>query len=212
MRVRNAVVPVCVNLGKTRTKVRPFRRIFFPRLESSIGPKPSRGFQITLRHTTLGVIALDEWSVLRRDLWLTTHNTYKEQISTPPAGIEPTISANERLQTRSLARSPGSAVYKSNRKLNIWVFMQTLSNTMYGVQTSNIVTCLAVSQHQVCWLIFLNAILASANCNTHTAVYLSWKSNSCPQEMNEWIIMELMQWYDIQWSNFLIPALVSACR
>ena len=37
---------------------------------------------------------------------------------------------------------------------------------MYGVQMSNIVTCLAVPQHPVCWLTFLNAILASAKCNT----------------------------------------------
>jgi hypothetical protein len=35
-----------------------------------------RGFMIALRHTTLGRTPLDEWSAPRRDLYLTTHNTY----------------------------------------------------------------------------------------------------------------------------------------
>jgi hypothetical protein len=42
------------------------------------------GFEITLRHTTLGRIPLDEWSARRRDLYLRTkHNTHKRQISMP---------------------------------------------------------------------------------------------------------------------------------
>ena len=42
---------------------------------------------------TLGRTPPDEWSVRRRDLYLTTHSTHNKQISTPPVGIEPTISA-----------------------------------------------------------------------------------------------------------------------
>jgi hypothetical protein len=47
------------------------------------GPEPPqyRDFTITLRHTTLGTTPLDEWSVRRRDLYLTTHNTLKRQTS-----------------------------------------------------------------------------------------------------------------------------------
>jgi hypothetical protein len=41
------------------------------------------GFTITLRHTTLGRTPLDEWSALRRYLYLTTHDTHKRQTSMP---------------------------------------------------------------------------------------------------------------------------------
>ena len=42
---------------------------------------------ITLRHTTGGRTPLDEWSASRRDLYLTTHNTYKETHIHAPGGI-----------------------------------------------------------------------------------------------------------------------------
>ena len=44
------------------------------------------------RHATVGRTPLDEWSIRRRDLYLTTHN---RQTSFPPVGSEPTISAGE---------------------------------------------------------------------------------------------------------------------
>jgi hypothetical protein len=47
-----------------------------------------RGFTITLRQTIFCRIPLNEWHVRRRDLCLTTHNTYKRQTSTAPAGLE----------------------------------------------------------------------------------------------------------------------------
>ena len=37
------------------------------------------GFTITLRHTTLGRTPLDEGSARRRDLYVTTHNTYDKE-------------------------------------------------------------------------------------------------------------------------------------
>ena len=37
--------------------------------------------------TTVGRIPLDEWSVHRRDLYLTAHNIHNRQISMPPGGI-----------------------------------------------------------------------------------------------------------------------------
>jgi hypothetical protein len=58
-------------------------------------------------HNRVGRTPLDEWSALRRDLYLTTHNTHNRQISTPPVGFEPTISAGERPQT---SRPLGSAL------------------------------------------------------------------------------------------------------
>ena len=55
--------------------------------------------------STVGRTSLDEWSARRRDLYLTTHDTNNRQISMPPGGFEPTISAGERPQATSLLRS-----------------------------------------------------------------------------------------------------------
>jgi hypothetical protein len=46
------------------------------------------------RHTTVDRTSLAKWSARHRDLYLTTHNSYKRQISMPPVGFEPTISAD----------------------------------------------------------------------------------------------------------------------
>jgi hypothetical protein len=64
-----------------------------------------RGFTITLRYITVGRTPLDEWSARRRDLYLTTYNTYKRQTSMPPAVFEPAIPASERPQTHALDRA-----------------------------------------------------------------------------------------------------------
>jgi len=60
---------------------------FFPHgatVLGGAGPPHYPDFTITLRHITLGRTLLDEWSARRRDLYLTTHSTYKKQTSTPP--------------------------------------------------------------------------------------------------------------------------------
>ena len=49
----------------------------------------------TQRRTTVGRTPLDEWLARRRDIYLTTHDTHNRQISMPPVGFEPTISAGE---------------------------------------------------------------------------------------------------------------------
>ena len=66
------------------------------------GPPHCRGFMITLRHTTLGRIPLDERSDRRRDLYLTTHNIQNRQTPMPLAGFEPAILANEQPQIRAV--------------------------------------------------------------------------------------------------------------
>ena len=53
----------------------------------------------TQRRTTVGRTPLDEWSARRWDLYLTTHDTHNRQISMPPVGFEPKISAGERPYT-----------------------------------------------------------------------------------------------------------------
>ena len=50
----------------------------------------------TQRRSTVGRTPLDEWTARRRDLYLTAHDTHNRQISMPPVGFEPTISAGER--------------------------------------------------------------------------------------------------------------------
>ena len=59
----------------------------------------------TQRRTTVGRTPLDEWSARRRDLYLTTHDTHNRQISMPPVGFKPTMSAGERPATAHLLRS-----------------------------------------------------------------------------------------------------------
>ena len=66
--------------------------------------------------TTFGRTPLDEWSGRRRDLYLTTHDTHNRQISMPPVGFEPTISAGERPAAARLLRSwvripPGAWIF-----------------------------------------------------------------------------------------------------
>ena len=70
----------------------------------------------TQRRTTVGRTPLDEWSALRRDLYLTTHDTHNTQISMPLVGFEPTISTGERPQAAHLLRSwvripPGAWIF-----------------------------------------------------------------------------------------------------
>ena len=59
----------------------------------------------TRRCSTVGRIPLDERSARRRDLYLTTHDTHSRQISMPPVGFEPKISAGEWPAAAHLLRS-----------------------------------------------------------------------------------------------------------
>ena len=65
----------------------------------------SRFLDHAQRRATVCRTPLDEWSVRRRDLYLTTHNTHNRQTSMSPVGFEPTISAGERPQTYALDRA-----------------------------------------------------------------------------------------------------------
>jgi hypothetical protein len=93
---------------------------------SGSGPPQDRGFTITLRHTTLGRTPLDEWSARRRDLYLTTHHTQNRQTPMPPAGLKPSIPANERLQTQALDRAATGissiCVLSYNKNVN-WIII-----------------------------------------------------------------------------------------
>ena len=73
-------------------------------------------------HITVGRTPPDAWSVRRRDLYLTTHNTHTRQTSMPQAGCEPTISAGERLQTYT---SDPAATGTGNLSFNGQIIAQT---------------------------------------------------------------------------------------
>ena len=70
----------------------------------------------TRRCTTVGRTPVDEGSTRRRDLYLTTHN---RQISMPPVGFEPIISAGERLHTYVLGRGYIGARTDTTQQTNI---------------------------------------------------------------------------------------------
>jgi hypothetical protein len=74
-----------------------------------------RYFSLYYAHTTLGRSPLDEGSVRRRDLYLTTQTLYKRQTSMPPVGFEPTIPAIVRPQTYAIN-------YKKLREINAHIF------------------------------------------------------------------------------------------
>jgi len=79
--------------------------MFFAMVQQPLVGPHYRGSMITLRHSTVGRMPLDEWSARRTDLYLTTHDTHKRQTSMPPAGIKPTIPTSERPQTHALDRA-----------------------------------------------------------------------------------------------------------
>ena len=62
----------------------------------AIASSRTRFLDHTQRRSTVGRTPLDELSVRRRDLYLTTHSTHNRQTSMPPVGFEPTIAACER--------------------------------------------------------------------------------------------------------------------
>jgi hypothetical protein len=57
------------------------------------------------RRITVGRTPLDERSAIRRDLYLTKHNTHNRQTSMSPAVLEPTIAASEQPQAHLLDRA-----------------------------------------------------------------------------------------------------------
>ena len=79
----------------------------------------------TQRRATVGRTPLNERSVRRRDLYLTTHKTHNRQISMPRVGFEPAVSACERPKTYALDRAAtgtGSVQFTdiNSSRVNMW--------------------------------------------------------------------------------------------
>jgi hypothetical protein len=91
-----------------QTIVVVFSTTQWPGLASSF----SRFLDYTQRRATVGRIPLGEWSIRRRDLYLTKHNTHNRQT------FEPAISAGERPKIYALDRKAtgtGQSNHFSNR-------------------------------------------------------------------------------------------------
>ena len=110
----------------------PITKCFFLRSNIPVGPRPPYcwGFEITLRHITLGRTPSNEWSTHRRDLYLTTHN---RQTSMPPVEFKPAIPSTERLQTYALNRAAIGVVHYKLSPIFIksyFIFIRIILNIM----------------------------------------------------------------------------------
>ena len=90
-------------------------------------------FLMFLDHTrlsTVGRTPLDEWSARRRDLYLTTHDTHNRQISMPPVGFEPKISAGERPEADLEASRMGAPYIYDISRLKVKAHCSLLKTCM----------------------------------------------------------------------------------
>ena len=96
--------------------LQPIVVVFFTARWRALASSCSRFLDHKQWHATLGRTSLDVWSIRRRDLYLTTHNTHNRQTSMRLVGFEPTISAGERPKTYALDRAvTGTIWWNSDR-------------------------------------------------------------------------------------------------
>jgi hypothetical protein len=70
--------------------------VYFTALYRALASSRKRLLDHTQRRAKVSRTPLNEWSVRRRDLYLTTRNTHNRQTSMPRVGFERTIAAGER--------------------------------------------------------------------------------------------------------------------
>ena len=101
--------------------------LFSSCLDSLSGPRPLLwGSSIIL---ILGGTHLNEWSARRRDLYLTTHNNHKTEISMPPTIFEPATPTSESPQANALKRAATGIIHiekklakQRNRHINVTTY------------------------------------------------------------------------------------------
>ena len=100
---------VIQNLGRHATCPVHISQFFFSSVATALlEPRLPHywDFEITQRHTAFGTTPLNEGSVRRTDLYLTTHSIHNRQTSMLLARFEPAIPASERPQNYALDRQP----------------------------------------------------------------------------------------------------------
>ena len=132
----------------------------------------------TRRRSTVGRTPLDEWSAYRRDLYLTTHDTHNRQISMPPVGFEPKISAGERPQAahqlRSSVRIPPGA----------WIFVCCECRVLSGRGLCDELITHPEESYQLCCVVVCDLEtsrigapldISSLRVNDLTLILLTWR-------------------------------------
>jgi len=123
----------------------------------------------TQRRTTVGRNPLDEWSARRRDLYLTTHNTHNRQISMPPVGFKPTISAGERPQAAHLLSRPA--------RPRPTTLLPPRSNGKPEATTAVIeLLMMGVRMSETCWAVFKRQVINLRNCCIWLVDSFEWES------------------------------------
>jgi len=111
--------------------------VFFcgPTVSSGPGSSQQPGFTITLRHTTLGISPLDEWSALRREFYMTTQHSQVRDIHAV-GRIEIPIPISVRSQTHALDRAAagiGDGLCYLPPKANIFLAAPIFTSICLGV-------------------------------------------------------------------------------
>jgi len=70
--------------------------VYFTALYRPLASSRTTLIDHTQRRATVARTPLNEWTVSRRDLYVTIHNTHNRQTSIPRVGFEHTIAAGER--------------------------------------------------------------------------------------------------------------------
>ena len=143
----------------------------------------------TQRRSTAGRTPLDEWSARRRDLYLTTHDTHNRQISMPPVGFEPTISAGERSAAAHLLRSwvripPGA-----------WIFVCCECRVLSGrglcdelitrPEESYRLCCVVVCDLEYIYIYIYIYDISSLRVNDLTLILLTWRKWWAPNNASK---------------------------
>ena len=140
-----------------------------------------RGITILLRHTILGWTTLEEWSVRRREFYLTKQNSHKRQASMPLAGLEPAIPASERPQ--SLALNPATTGTCTHVTTGTCTHVTTVTCTHATTGTCTHVTTGTCTHVTTGTCIHVTTGTCTHVCMLHalcfiTVIYLTWSLSS----------------------------------
>jgi hypothetical protein len=148
----------------------------------------------TQRRATVGRTSLDEWSAHCRDLYLITHDTHNRQISMPPVGFEPKISAGERPQATYLLRSwvwipPGAWIFVccECRVLSGRGLCDELITRPESYQLWCVVVCdLETSRRGAPYIYIYIYDISSLRVNNLTLILLTWRKWWAPNNASKW--------------------------